>query len=395
MSRRAVQLTTLGVSAAVALTAAALFWRSRAHSRGTVELRDYSEAFARLLAERQGDAPPEGQLYEPADKAELIEFLRQRGELTERDRESRGVVPDPVLFVRREPFFRRTEELPDGSGRLWTLTTNSLGMRGPEPLENPDLRLLVTGDSHTDGVCDDDRTFTAILGRRLAAARGLRVDALNAGLAGYNPYHYLAVLERWADELEPDVFVAVVFGGNDFSGLAKYQRFFTHRGPFRTGYTIRELKRAGVDVHGYRGQGLISLGFFLANPDEEEVAARTLCDISAEMRRLCDERGIALVLAYLPEPMQGQPHLFADVVQGVRRAWRMNEEPYAYLDRMADTWLAWLEQEGIAHLDLRPAFRACQEPLYWPGDKHLDHRGHELVARRLEPVVAAARPASQ
>lgn len=56
-------------------------------------------------------------------------------------------------------------------------------------------------------------------------------------------------------------------------------------------------------------------------------------------------------------------------------------------DRLADGLLALLQSRGVAHLDLRPAFRSASEALYWNTDLHLNLVGHELLAREVQSAL--------
>jgi hypothetical protein len=56
-------------------------------------------------------------------------------------------------------------------------------------------------------------------------------------------------------------------------------------------------------------------------------------------------------------------------------------------DRIADRLLEALARLGVVTVDLRTAFRAATEPLYWHADYHIDTAGHRIVAEALAPVV--------
>ena len=56
-------------------------------------------------------------------------------------------------------------------------------------------------------------------------------------------------------------------------------------------------------------------------------------------------------------------------------------------DRLADEWLAVLAERGIAHVDLRPTFRASKERLYWTTNAHIKLLGQRKIAEALLPLV--------
>ena len=91
--------------------------------------------------------------------------------------------PSPELPYRLRPGV----EVATGGVRI---RVNQLGLRGPDTTAVPapgTVRILVLGDSVVFGQgVDDDATFGAALGRRLGERWGTRVEALNAGVQGYD-----------------------------------------------------------------------------------------------------------------------------------------------------------------------------------------------------------------
>jgi lysophospholipase L1-like esterase len=354
-----------------------------------VEEIDHSEAFDALLARRNADGE------RPAEDLRALLLNEEDRELLWRTffRERDGFVREPLLFYRREAHIDRWQRNPEHPGGRHRVRTNDLGMRNDADVlaEKPDLRILVTGDSHTEGVCANDESFTWLLGQALREARpGETVEALNAGTGGYNAYHYLGVLQRYV-ELEPDVFVAVFYGGNDWVGAAKFQRFFLRqRPPARGPLEIDEWKKAGIARGGLASQELGQRVYFLNNPEDVERSIFTGNAIAAEMKRICDEHGIALVCVYLPPPLRGQPQYYPDELAILSDLLGERADEPDPTDTIADAWLAFLAEQGIPSLDLRPAFRAAEEHLYWERDAHIDLEGHALVARLLLPLVQGA-----
>lgn len=98
-------------------------------------------------------------------------------------------------------------------------TTNSWGLRGPEPEPDAPLRGLVLGDSYMQGMLiGDDETPPECLRRYLAAERQTRVSILNTGVLGYSPEQYYYSLAAFADRFRPHFLVVSLFT-NDFGDL--------------------------------------------------------------------------------------------------------------------------------------------------------------------------------
>jgi len=99
---------------------------------------------------------------------------------------------------------------------------NSAGFRGPETApERPPgtYRIVVLGDSFTEArSVAETATFTAVLGRALAACpalSGRRIEALNFGVSGYGPLQELLRFEKRAAAFAPDLVVVATYVGND------------------------------------------------------------------------------------------------------------------------------------------------------------------------------------
>jgi lysophospholipase L1-like esterase len=111
---------------------------------------------------------------------------------------------------------RGTTVVPLESSRQ---TTNSWGVRGPEPEPDAPLRGLILGDSYMQGMfIGDEETPPECLRRYLTRERKTRVSILNAGVMGYSPEQYYYTLLAFADRFRPH-FVVVSACANDFGHM--------------------------------------------------------------------------------------------------------------------------------------------------------------------------------
>jgi hypothetical protein len=98
-------------------------------------------------------------------------------------------------------------------------STNSWGLRGPEPDPRAPLRGLVLGDSYMQGMfVGDDDTPPECLRRYLEDRLRTRVSILNTGHLGYSPEQYYYSLLTFVDRFRPHFVVVSVFS-NDFGDL--------------------------------------------------------------------------------------------------------------------------------------------------------------------------------
>ena len=352
------------------------------------EAADDQRSLDDLLAERA--STPEAA---PATIAERTVF---RAPIPEEDAarvfatilEAKSFVYDPHTYFARPggvDYWTALEEHPEGR---FHYTTNSLGMREEsEPAEeHPDLRILVTGDSHTDGVCNADESFSNRLEALLAARDADRsVEVLNAGAGGFSFYNYVGVLDRFA-ELEPDVFVVAIYGGNDFLECLKLRHYFdrTQRPVPRAAYWER-VDRVRAEIprgSAFLSQAFSQLAYLDEFPDQAALAEDTALAALEELDRTCRERGVRLVVAYIPPLPAVKPEAI-DFLPRLLDILELDQADVELPGRIADAIGSRARELGVAWVDLRPAFRASDELLYWKEDLHIDLRGHTVVADEL------------
>jgi len=115
----------------------------------------------------------------------------------------------------------RRNSAPNG-GRRVLFVVNSEGFRGDALRRDPELRVLVYGDSFVEADYTPlPETFTKRLEVRLASALARDVEVVNAGVAGYGPDQELRRFEDEAGRLRPAAAVVVVYAGNDFGDVLR------------------------------------------------------------------------------------------------------------------------------------------------------------------------------
>ena len=134
---------------------------------------------------------------------------------------------DHEILVALKPYmdssFKRSKE---NGGDVIQWSTNSLGFRGHELRPDPDVRVVVYGDSNIQASFSDlQATFPYRLEQELQALTGKVVEVINGGVVGMGPDQSLLRLEREVDELEPDVVIFDVFADNDFGDLIRNRLF--------------------------------------------------------------------------------------------------------------------------------------------------------------------------
>jgi hypothetical protein len=309
---------------------------------------------------------------------------------------------DDLTYLRRPPHLDYIWTFPEHSGGSVRFRTNSLGMReNSEPLEKKgDLRVLVTGDSHTEGVCNNVESFPHVLRRELLQRHpGKVIECLNAGKGSFTFYNYLGTLEKFL-YLEPDVFVVAVYAGNDFLEVTAPYHYFegTPRKPGWAEYQKPVEKLLQLDPAWLAQEGL-SLKYFQHYPDEIPVAIRAAKEAVLDIQELCEAHAIRLAFVYVPTLFAVERRRTVhdpEIVELSRRdfeAMELGPSDLDVHDRMGDDLLAYLKERGIVCLDLREVFAARPERFYWLGDHHMDVEAHRAIGEALVPVIEDLQPA--
>jgi hypothetical protein len=146
-----------------------------------------------------------------------------------------------IGYVLTPRFSRVVPVLEHAAGSV-VFRTNNLGLRRDvdTAVRKPanTARVLVLGDSQTEGIASNEETYSTGLERalnrlqlRLRNRTGRRVEVLNAAVSGYSPLlEYLWLRERGC-ALQPDVILVALYAGNDIGELLMHHEDFGGFGP--------------------------------------------------------------------------------------------------------------------------------------------------------------------
>ena len=389
MSRQRLAALALGLA-----LAACAGWAVLHFARGepeTLELVPSSEAVQELM---RGSGEREWVRLFPDSELRRFRMTREVAETLwpRRFEWKKRFVFDPATYFWRRPNSSAEITWPEHPDGRYTVRANGIGLRRDSELaaEKVGVRVLVTGDSHVDGYCNNSESFTALLEARLEEARGAPVEVLNAGVTDFNPYNYLGVLEKHLP-LEPDLFVVTVYGGNDFSDVLTLHHLFagTERPPGIRDYPD-EFEDASRISRSALGQGFVALKYFQVQPGQVAVSLAATTAVLGEVRRLCAANGVGLLVVYLPPRSDFEWGSYRREFGRLAEALGLGPEDLGTTDRLADELLVALAGAGIGTVDLRPVFRPDPDHHYWSRDLHLNLAGQQAVAEALFPVVSEA-----
>ena len=297
---------------------------------------------------------------------------------------------------------------------------NSHGHRDTEvTLKKPPgvFRILVLGDSFTVGAnVRQEEAYPKVLEKRLQGVHGPRIQVVNSGVGGWDPFQYAQYFEHYGYQFEPDLILIGFFVGNDtFSDLASVGQLGTailgHR--LSKEATARPFIRLQVFLYGHSNLARLLLN---RGPVAFGTVVRKHCDDFTEqylavqrarmsnhlrystaqrdkaqnavnqIRRIRDQAGAAVpvIVALLPDENQVNQTLQKRILQ----ANKISEYDF----KMPQSMLVGMFQEiGIPTIDVLPAVLADHRCLYM-NDTHWTPEGHEVAAsvifEELTPILA-------
>ena len=351
---------------------------------------DTSWGIEKILSERAKAAEAEGWVIDD-DARVVLEPMSE--EVTQTFFGGVGKVGSRKVYDRDSYYFAQPDmrgkqtlaEHPDG---VFPVVTNSIGLREDTEVaeQKPDLRVLVTGDSHTDGVCANSESFANRLEALLAANDPERsVEVLNAGRGSFGFHNYLGVYQKFR-YLEPDVFIVGVYMGNDFHGDLKLTAWNRRERLPLTPPAMREFQPRAIEENAFAyAQAFMQMAWFDNLPETIPRASASARRVMREIALRCEEDGVLLVTLLIPaatdvewSPHQVKFNRLVDICglgeEALRVPWVLTDELKASL-------------AATAVVDGREVLVPEQGPYYWLTDKHLNLNGHSTLARALLPVV--------
>jgi hypothetical protein len=235
------------------------------------------------------------------------------------------------------------------------------------------------------------------------------------GICGTGPKDYLSILEDEGQGLGPDLVLVSFFMGNDFTSptvapaatgwisrsyLATFLSFLVN---VKTKLRGEVFVGASAPAHTYDDNRPMFTDDFYLELENERSSIYWKRDSnfnrqSAEavgyllaMKRLCDARGIALIVVGIPDEIQANPSLRARVLRLRASAGGPAEFDFTLPNRVLAERL---HAAGLRYVDLLDGFAAAaaQTTLYKPIDTHWNIAGNRLASlilqRELSPLIS-------
>ena len=267
------------------------------------------------------------------------------------------------------------------------LKTNNLGFREDkdtnETKSEKTIRVIVTGDSHIDGFLYNSESFPNLLEDTLNSKyKTPQFEIINGGTAYYGPQNYSWFLKKYIF-LKPDMFIVVIYTGNDFLDAAKFIEDGNHMSLKRPINYYTLLQQCQAQDRGAVDQALNQILYFKTFTFmQDEVVNFTLKQLS-EINNLCLKHKIKLLVILLPTKLDVEWGLDADRLEVAKRTLGLTDNDLKINQLLARRISAWLIQNGISYLELSMHMEKKQQELFWRSDYHLNNNGHKLIADTL------------
>jgi lysophospholipase L1-like esterase len=308
------------------------------------------------------------------------------------ENETNYYIPDTVAGHIHKPNTTREfnwDEHP--SGKIIT-STNNLGFRKDsntriEKKVNT-IRVLVTGDSHTDGVIYNSESFSNQLEKKFNNKNIGNFDFLNAGAGYYGPQNYLGVLKRYQN-LNPNVFIVTVYTGNDFLDAirieAENNRLIV---PERNDNYYSDLWEIDEKYPGFTGQLMNQIKFFKTFPKYKSKAVSISAKNISLIKNICDTNGIQLYVVLLPTKVDIESKFDSTRIKEVQDILNFSEKDMEINQLLTQQLIQHLKKNSISFLNLSDYWVDKQmEELYWKKDYHINNKGHKRIADILSKRI--------
>jgi lysophospholipase L1-like esterase len=289
----------------------------------------------------------------------------------------------------------------------YTMTRmNSLGMRGedePVPKQPGEFRILVLGDSQTEGnQVADSETYCSQLQRLLQSRTNRTIHVINAGRSNASPAYYIHLAKYYNTLLSPDIVVIQLDESDYTKDIFNPENYFyvsASNGHFQTIEDFDQRRVTG-------GQGRLA------------VLKRLSTSLLARRRwgqAVASKTEKVSVPHSINQPNHSTIDSFQSIIDWTLMRFQQNyakpvvlylpDLDYNHIGGSPSRIETELENAALKHglplINMRDDFikeyRATRQPLHgffntMPGTGHMNGRGHRLAAQRLTEVIEGMLP---
>ncbi|MFK7750509.1 MAG: hypothetical protein AB8B65_19110 [Kordia sp.] len=305
-------------------------------------------------------------------------------------KQSEYFIPDATTMFLHKPNIHIYDNWGTPQQKISTeRRTNNLGFRDDDDATEKkpnEMRVLVTGDSHTDGVLRyNTQSFVNIWEEKLNKADSTTYyNCMNGGVGYYTFRNYHGFLKKFA-YLEPDVFLINVFTGNDFRETVKFEDDRTSVSNIYKSWKMRfrrKFQSAEQQAFPYI-QGIEQMLYFESFPSEKERAMKIAEKYLLQIIELCKEQNIRLIVTLLPSRLEVKP----EFQKHIQTLFDLDTETMNTNTELTETLIDFLKKQQIEYHNLTPTLQNRTEKLYWDEDLHINPKAHAYIGNFLYDTI--------
>lgn len=310
--------------------------------------------------------------------------------------ESNYYLADTIAGHIHQPNFQKEFKWPEHPKGIMIQKTNNLGFKKDtdtkiEKAANT-FRVLVTGDSHIDGVVYNSESYPNQLEELFNEniADSLTYEFINAGAGYYGPQNYFGVLKRFK-ELKPDMFIVTIYTGNDFLDAVRIENENGRlQVPERKDDYYYDLWAVDEKYSGFTGQLMNQVKFFKKFPGFKNTTISITQNYLTLIKEYCAENNIQLFIVLLPTKVDVEPKTDEARINEVREILKFTTEDLTVNQTLTQELINWLKANNLKYVDLHENWKenSIDEELFWKADYHLNHNGHRRIAEIIQPLIS-------
>jgi len=317
---------------------------------------------------------------------------------------------DDTLGLLHKPDVDIKVQWDESSGGYIDFKTNNLGFRENAPTsvkKASDYRILVFGDSHTDGVINNANSFSNTAEFLLNQNDSSSVEIINAGVGHQNLYQEYLWFKRLL-YLNPDIAIFTFYTGNDYmeildstiyhlklqngritpeegqqtlrNFLLNHSLIFKIFRRIENGAHLRAEKVNRYAVWQSMGQGY----FFQQHPSEFKKASQLHDYVLNRIIQTAALNGTKIIFIILPDKYQVERQTDLDNFKKIEDILGLSDSN-KWDDKIRRDIKRILKKYEIQFLDPYDRFARNDSPqsLFWQADHHLSERGHKVLGTQL------------
>jgi hypothetical protein len=341
---------------------------------------------------------------------------------------------DPELGRLPLPHIALAIPCPEYSKQTVLFRTNNLGFREDHDTALTSAsahRIMVFGDSHTEGMVDNEDSFPHVA-QRILNADGLDVEVLNAAAGMFSLYQEFLLFRRLLP-VHPEIAIFAFYTGNDYSDLTfkdlspyltvdngaieehppllprmALRDVFAHRSTIlsflrSTIHWIDPRPRNGfeqaqrIKVHALSQSLLQAYYFEKVHPEQFAEVSRLQQYVVTRIVGTAKQNHVQLLFLILPTKYQIERESDAETFTTLEALLGLDRQN-KFDDLVRRDFTRILNTSNVGYLDsydelIRIRGRTGEE-LFWRDDQHLNDRGHRvvgaIVASKLSSMLRAS-----